>query len=56
MYAGPPTQETRGKNAGIVQDETIARPQVRRKIAESAILPAALGAMEHQHARGGAIG
>nr|ASY01931.1 hypothetical protein [uncultured bacterium] len=52
----PMSVQTRGKHARIVQHQTVAGAQVRRKIAEHPILPPAQSAIDHQHPRGCPIG
>ncbi len=47
--------ETGRKDARIVQYQAIAGLQVAGKVAEQAVLPHASGAIQHQHARSGAI-
>ena len=56
LHAGAMAEEARRKNARIVEHQAIAGPQERREVAETAILPAAFLAIDHQHARRGAVG
>ena len=48
--------EAGGDDAGIVQDEAVAGAEVGGEVGEGAVFPAALGAVEDEHARGGAVG
>src|ERR1019366_5507764 len=54
--SGAAAEEARGKDAGIVDDEAIAGAQVLGEVAEGAVFPAALLAVDDEHARGGAVG
>ena len=49
-------EQPRRKHARIVEHQAIAGPQELRKVAERPVLPTALFAVDHQHARGGAVG
>lgn len=54
--ARPMSEQARGKDARIVQGETIAGTEKLRQLAKPAVLPPAFGAIENQHPRAGAIG
>src|SRR5262249_5420900 len=47
--------EPRRKYTGIVQDDAIARPHVRRKITKGSVFPSAAPAIHPQHPRSRAI-
>jgi len=55
MHAAAVAVEPAGKNSGIVQHQTIAGLEKLREVAKHAVLPAPGPAIEHQHARPGAV-
>ena len=55
-HSGAMAEEARGKDAGIVDHQAIARVQVLRQVAKRAVFPAAPLPVDHQHAGGGAVG
>ena len=50
------TIEAGGEHAGVIEHQTVAGMEVGRKVTEGVILPGARLAVDHQHARGGAVG
>ena len=44
-------QQARGQHAGVVQNQTVAGPEIRRQIKEVPVLPRAGAPVEHQQAR-----
>jgi len=55
VHARAPSEQSGRKHAGVVQDQAVPWPQKIGELAKPAVFPAPLRAMEHQHARTGAI-
>ena len=49
------TVEAGGEHAGVVEHQAIAGMEEGREVAEGVVLPGARLAVDHQHARGGAV-
>ena len=56
VHSRAAAEEAGWKNAGIIDHQAIARVKVRRQVAEHAVFPKAPFPVDHQHARGRAIG
>lgn len=54
--AGTVPMQARRDHTRIVEHEAIAGFEVTGKVAELAVLPTPFGTVNHEHARGGAVG
>ena len=53
--ARPVPEQARGEHAGVVEHQAIAGPEEAWEVAEDAVLPSPLAAVDDEHTRGGAV-